>query len=158
MSNMYKCKLYSITPSIYVNPNLTRRENIVNASTVAVTDLIVKRTLMPGYFKEVLTNKLIPVYYECLKNRPKVIYSLPNVPCFIYYFETDNGFTGLVPTINGDLEKYSKKHYSKENGYDGFALELDEYFAKAEKYYEDAVKNDDLSGQKKLIKKIEGRK
>lgn len=158
MSNMYKCKLYSITPSIYVNPNLSRRENIVNASTEPVMDLIVKRTLKPGYFREVLTDRLIPVYYECMKRRPKVIYSLPNVPCFIYYFETENGFTGLVPTVTGDLEKYSRKHFSKETGYDKFALELDDYFAKAEGYYEAAINNDDLSGQKKLIRKIESRK
>ena len=57
---VYKCDLLSITPDIEVYDNVDKKINIFYADLKPVKKIIVRRTLNPYVYQEVLTGKLIP--------------------------------------------------------------------------------------------------
>lgn len=68
--NIYRFKLYRISKNINIDPNLSKEENILNAES-AYIDTILGQILIRRYsgydrieyFKELATEKLIPVFY-----------------------------------------------------------------------------------------------
>jgi len=158
---IYKCSLLSITPDIEVNKGLNMKDNIKNANLNVVMNIFVKRTINSNYVREIITNKLIPVYKiskfnTCSRNNGKIIYDVPKSPVFVQVFETigDEGLiieSGFKEACSDDLKYYSLDHSDK----DVYRRELEYYFHRGEKYYLNAKhKNDPEEVKEKRIQKV----
>ena len=158
---IYKCALLSITPDFVFNNNQSMKENIKNAKLDVIMNIFVKKTINSNYVREIITNKLIPIYKiskfnTCSRNNGKIVYDIPKSPVFIQVFEIvgDEGLileSGLKEASSDDLKYYSLDHSDK----DVYQRELEYYFHRGNKYYSYAKhKNDPEEVKEKRMKKV----
>ena len=57
---IFKVNLLSVTPDIKVYKNFSKTKNITSAKKKVVTTVLVQRSLIPFYYREIITGKLIP--------------------------------------------------------------------------------------------------
>ena len=148
---IYKCSLYSITSSIEVDPNKTMRENIENAPTTPISTVLVRKTIHPRYFREIVTGKLLPVYTETTFTntllKGDVEREIPKSPVFIKVNRVEGHageevYTDLEKATPSEVEEYYIDH--GDRGF--FDLSLYEVFARGYGIYEKAREK---SGAKK---------
>ncbi len=169
-SAVYKCDLLSITPDIRVNIDEPKKENIKNADTVVVGTIMVKPTINPKYFREIITKKLIPVYRITKRNGSglpyggKIFYKAPDIPCFIKYSETQffDEYQGntLKKASAEEVKNYIERYVASDGTCNELLDKLNEIFKRAEEYYEEAAKKNTYSDEtqiKSLIKTMRKR-
>ena len=142
MSNIeiFKVELLSITPSIKVLVDKNMKDNIANADTEVVANLIVKKTFWNEGFREVITNKLIPVFYETTEETRHtyniLVKEAPKSPVF-FKIKRERDINGTIVRDNlqkarvEDLKMYAFDHVDREN----FEKKLNDIFSRAQEYY-----------------------
>ena len=153
---IYKCDLLSITENVVVNADESRATNIERAEVVPVETLFVQPTTSRKYFREIITRKLIPVYYEGYREdfyeyRDGITLKIiPKLPCYIKYQDSYindiyQGDSLEIPTASEVLD-YVEKHQDRES----FSSYLDGLLLQAELYYQDALLKNNISEETKI--------
>ena len=160
---VYKCDLHSITSDIIVYRDKSKIENIENAYTKVVAEIMVQKTFFPNIYKEIITGKLIHVYrtkhyivykYNDKKDTYKYDfdYVVPKVPAktvFIKIFENStHKYSDLKIAESCEIEKYIKEN----NNTNEYRRKLDEIFSKADEYYNNAYEQENYYYEKEKIK------
>ena len=119
---IYKCSLYSITSDIEVDPNKSMRENIETAPAVSIATVLVKKTILPGCFREIVTSKLLPVYTETTYTNTLLEgdaeREIPKSPVFIKVNRVlghagEEVYTDLDKATPSEVEEYYIDHSDK---------------------------------------------
>ena len=155
---VYKCELLSITPDIRVNVDKSMRNNVLNADTEVVSTVLVKKTWNPDYFREIVTNKLIPVYCVITFDNNTVLNgtterSAPKSPVFVkcHLKVGDEGLvleSDLIPATAEEVKTYVFDHMDREK----YGEKLDSIFNQGMTYYNDS-KAKGIESDEKQIKK-----
>lgn len=156
---IYKCDLLSVTPDIRVNQDWPKKKNISEANKKIVKTILVQPTINPQFFKEIITEKRIPVYRITKKtglfhSQDGDYYEYPpESPVFILvrenWFQPGNN---LTVASNQEIQEYLS-----QNNKEIYINELNEVFEQATKYYNDAFDRNHYSDKavvKSLLKKI----
>lgn len=154
--NIYKVNLLSIKPDIKVYSDKRMTENIKNAETEVVAELIVRRTMWSDEFREILTNIKIPVYYinfpDSHSRSPLLAAHVPpRSPVFIKV-EQVLGYERIIQSDNlqkasvEDLKQYAFDHIN----IDSYARKIKDYFVKGKSYYDEAKAKNIVSEEKQI--------
>lgn len=149
-NTVYAFKLYSITPNIRVNKDWSKKDNLFDVDTDYLFTVMVKKTLNPNLYKEIVTGITIPAYRKIRKTvytEKYILHKIPKKPVFIKINEKEDDFIDsniYIPTAK-EVEEYIKEHTD-----DNFKEKLKSAFKKAEGYYETAYLKGDYSDDKKI--------
>lgn len=154
--NIYKVELLSIKPDIKVYSDKRMTDNIRDAETEVVAQLIVRRTMWSDEFREVLTNIKIPVYYinfpDIYTRSPLMAAHVPpKSPVFIKV-EQVLSYERIIQSDNlqkasvDDLKQYAFDHIDV----DGYARKIKDYFVRGKSYYDKAKAQNIVSEEKQI--------
>ena len=152
---IFKVDLLSITPDIKVYIDRKMEDNIVEANTTVVEHLIVKKARWQDGFREILTNKFIPVFYETTIDNytlhGRKILEAPKSPVFVRVERTKGtqGYTlrdNLKSASVEDLKTYAFDHINRED----FARKLDEIFKTGEAYYNESKAKNEVTEETQI--------
>ncbi len=139
---IYKCDLLSISPDTVIYSDKSMKKNLENANTNVVATILVKETINIDYVREIVTNKLIPIYKIVTYDAPgyrhhgTIDHIVPKSPVFIKISET-LGFEGIIeesdftPATNDEIKEYLTLHNDPKK----YKNELEEIFRLGEEYY-----------------------
>lgn len=155
-SPVYKCKLLVVDPATRVNVDESFKDNIMNAKTKVLFEVMVQNTWNPNYFREIITNKKIPVYRLSHYVTPSALdgtthVDLPSKPYFIKY-NVDLGVEDtyikddLEEASPDEIEEYIESHSDKME----YASILESFFRRAEKDYKNAESMGVVSDRKQV--------
>lgn len=155
---VYKCDLLSVAPDAKIYCDKSKRQNIADAKTIKVKEIMVQRGLLSNYMIEIITGRKIPIYL--IQKLPgysfeteELIYRYPpKSSCFVRCIEEYDGEEYLKDNLKkATFEEV--EHYLESND----PLELAEVFATlfdtADDYYQEAF-NKKIESDEKKIKKI----
>lgn len=139
---VYKCDLYSITDDINVLDDLSKKENIANASKKVVDTIMVQATFSNKFYREIITGILIPVYRKTMKygiDTPdvgKLICKIPGRPVFIEVNEKKFGDVILNSDLTAANFDEVKSYIEQHQDVVAFKNHLNVIFQNADEYYE----------------------
>lgn len=160
---VYNCELLSITPDIIAYSDKNMKKNLVNAKCEVVERVLVQKTIRPDYVKEIVTNTLIPIYYETYyntttRNKGKMVSCAPASPIFIKVHEVvgDEGLileSNLISATIDEVKMYAFDHLDREK----FKNKLDELYLQGMEYYNNSLDKGLVSEEeqiKRMVKAI----
>ena len=164
---IYKCYLLTITKDIKINTSKTIQENISNAKVESTKIILVQPTNNPNFFKEIISEKLIPVYRITEKKsffneyKTNYEYTIPKTPYFIKYIERRNYNNEIITSLKEanleEIQSYIDINASTKERYYKFINELNTIIEASKKHYYNAAKNSDSEKIKALIRHLKNK-
>ena len=164
---IYKCYLLTITKDIKINTNKTIQENISNAKVESKKLILVQPTNNPNFFKEIISEKLIPVYRIAEKKsflseyKTNYEYTIPKTPYFIKYTEKINYNNEIITTLKEakleEIQSYIDINAATKERYYKFINELNNIIETSNRIYYNATKDSESEKIKSLIRHLKNK-
>lgn len=150
--DVYSESLYRITKNFNFNPEMDKRKNIEIAKTKRIVDIMVRKTVNPNVYEEILTGIKFPIYEEEYDDGLSY-YTHRYIPKKPYYIKVYKDNKRIMNKAGYDeLKSYVDKY---ADNIEEFREYLNSVINDAEQYYQDSYDEhyDEKAKIKSLLKK-----